>query len=206
VPDHRATLAANMETAINGLWDAGPRLGDRIAVLGAGAVGMLVAVLAARLPGTRVEMIEPNPSRAAIARALGLRVVTPAAAQGDVDLVIHASGSPEGLATGLGLAGFEATVVEMSWYGDRMVPLPLGEAFHSRRLVLKSSQVGAVAGAPRARWTTSRRLALALELLRDAIFDRLIGERIAFAELPAAMPRIVARVDGPPCSVVVYDT
>src|SRR6185437_5324565 len=171
VPDARAVLAANMETALNGLWDAAPRLGDRIAVVGAGVVGCCVAALAARVPGTQVELIDIDPARAALAASLGCRFARPEAATPEADLVIHCSGSAAGLATALRLAGFEATVLELSWYGAGDVAAPLGEAFHSRRLSLRSSQVGAVATAQRARWSHRRRLALALDLLADPVFD-----------------------------------
>ncbi|HEX3410979.1 MAG TPA: zinc-binding alcohol dehydrogenase [Stellaceae bacterium] len=133
VPDRRATLAANMETAVNGLWDAAPGPGDRIAVVGAGVVGCLTAALAAKLPGAEVELIDVDPDRERVATALGCGFAAPQKAHAEADLVIHASGTPEGLATALALAGFEATVIEMSWYGTRTVPLALGGAFHSRR-------------------------------------------------------------------------
>jgi len=204
VPDARAVLAANMETAVNGLWDAAPRLGDRIAVVGAGVVGALMAALAARLPGTSVELVDIDPARAALAAALGCRFVSPAQASGDADLVIHASGSAAGLATALGLAGFEAKVVEMSWYGDARVAAPLGEAFHAKRLALCSSQVGSVATAQRARWTHRRRLALALDLLADPVFDRLITGEGRFDELPQLMARLANAPAGALCQVVRY--
>src|SRR6185437_16474532 len=113
VPDRRATLAANMETAVNGLWDAAPGPGDRIAVIGAGVVGSLAAALAARVPGTDVELIDINPGRAAVAQHFRCRFALPAAARGEVDLVIHASGNPAGLARALSLAGDEATIAEL---------------------------------------------------------------------------------------------
>jgi len=204
VPDARAVLAANMETGVNGLWDAAPRLGDRIAVVGAGVVGGLVAALAARLPGVSVELIDTNPARAALAATLGCRFAEPAQATGESDLVIHASGHPDGLTTALALAGFEATVLEMSWYGDRPVTVPLGEAFHARRLVLKSSQVGAVAAAQRARWTYQRRLALALDLLADPVFDALLSGESAFDDLPHTLPRLVEAPAGTLCHVIRY--
>jgi threonine dehydrogenase-like Zn-dependent dehydrogenase len=204
VPDARAVLAANMETALNGLWDGGPLLGDRIAVVGAGTVGSLMAALAARLPGAQVELVDIDANRAALAAVLGCSFALPEAAQGDADLVVHASGSGAGLATALRLAGFEATVLEMSWYGDAAVPAPLGEAFHSRRLRLISSQVGAVAAARRARRTHRQRLALALDLLADPMFDRLLTGESAFDTLPATMARLAARPDGVLCQVVRY--
>jgi len=204
LPAPRAVLAATMETAGNGLWDAGPRVGDRITVVGGGVVGLLVATLAARIPGTDVELVDPDPQRAAVAGRLGLRHVLPVDAAGDRDIVVHASGHPDGLATALALAGFEATVLEMSWYGDRRVPVPLGEAFHSRRLVLRSSQVGSVATAQRARWDHRRRMALALDLLADDAFDALVEARVAFDTLPAAMARLAHSPDGALCTVVTY--
>ena len=205
VSDARGVLAANMETAVNGLWDATPRLGDRIAVVGAGVVGCLVAALAARLPGVRVELIDTDPRRAAVAARLGCVFAAPAQAAGDADLVIHASGNPDGLATALRLAGFEATVLEMSWYGDRLVPLPLGGAFHARRLTLRSSQVGAVATAQRARWSHRRRMALALDLLADPVFDVLLTGASPFAELPATLARLANAPDGALCHVINYN-
>lgn len=204
VPETRAVLAANLETAINGLWDAAPRVGDRIAVIGAGVVGCMVAALAARLPGTRVELIDTDPRRAAIADRFGCTFATPERATENADLVIHVSGNPAGLTTALRLAGFEATVLEMSWYGDQMVAAPLGESFHAKRLTLRSSQVGAVATVQRARWSHRRRLALALELLADPLFDVLLTGRSAFETLPATMARLAASPDGALCHVVTY--
>lgn len=204
VTDARGVLAANMETAVNGLWDAAPRLGDRVAVVGAGVVGCLVAALASRIPGVRVELVDTDARRATVAAYLGCAFATPAQATPDADLVIHASGSPEGLATALHLAGFEATVLEMSWYGDRLVPVPLGEAFHSRRLTLRSSQVGSIATAQRARWSHRRRMALALQLLADPVFDVLLTGTSAFEELPATLARLSSAPDGALCHVITY--
>jgi NADPH:quinone reductase-like Zn-dependent oxidoreductase len=204
VPSERAVLAANMETALNAMWDAGPRIGDRIAVVGAGVVGCLVASLAAKLPATRVELIDIDPRRAAVAEALSCDFALPNDAAGDCDLVIHASGSEGGLATALGLAGFEATVLELSWYGDRRVSAPLGEAFHHHRLTLRSSQVGEVATARRARRSRCDRLALALELLADPVYDRLITGQCPLAELPQVMARLAAAPDGALCQLVRY--
>jgi NADPH:quinone reductase-like Zn-dependent oxidoreductase len=204
LPDRRATLAANMETAINGLWDGAPGPGDRIAVVGAGVVGVLTAGLAARLPGAEVELIDIDPRREALAAALGCRFAAPQQARGEADLVIHASGAPDGLATALAIAGFEATVIEMSWYGTRVVPLALGEAFHSRRLALRSSQVGAVPAGRRERWSRRRRLELALSLLRDPVFDLLLSGETDFEGLPELMPLLAASTGRALCHTVRY--
>lgn len=190
LPPARAVLAANMETAVNALWDASPRIGDRIAVVGGGVVGLLVAWLAARLPGCQVELVDTFAPRARVAAQLGLAFASPEAAARDADLVVHASGQPAGLVTALGLAAFEATVLELSWYGQRSVALPLGEAFHARRLTLRSSQVGHVATAQRARWSHDRRMALALALLCDPVLDALVTDAAPFDELPAVLARL----------------
>ena len=204
VPDRRAVLAANMETTVNALWDAGPRVGDRIAVVGAGVVGCLFAALAGRIPGARVALVDTNGSRAETAARLGVDFAAPEEAPGDADIVVHASGSAAGLATSLGLAGFEGLVLEMSWYGDSQVPAPLGEAFHSKRLTLKSSQVGAVATSRRARRNGRDRLSLALDLLRDPVFDCLITGESPFDALPETMARLAHDPDGTLCHMVLY--
>jgi len=205
VPPRRAVLAANLETAINGLWDADVRVGDRVSVVGAGTLGCLVARLAARMPGCEVELVDPNPRRAEVAAALGARYARPDAASGEADLVVHASGTPEGARLALALAGFEATVVELSWFGERSVALPLGAAFHARRLTLRSSQVGAVAAAQRARWSPARRLELALRLLEDPALDALITGEDRFADLPRTLARLAAAPGDTICHRIVYE-
>jgi len=192
VPPARAVIAANLETAINALWDAQPSIGDRLSVVGAGTVGCLVAWLAGRIPGCEVELIDVNPRREAIARTLGVRFRRPETATDGADLVLHASGSPQGLQLALKIAAFEATIVELSWYGTQQVPLALGEAFHVRRLTLKSSQDGTVAPMQRPRWDTGRRMRLALSLLDDRALDALVTVESAFEELPEVMARLDA--------------
>ena len=196
VPAKRAVLAANLETAINALWDGAPSLGDRISVVGAGTVGCLVAWLAGRMPACDVEMVDINPERATIAETLGVRFATPEHASSNADLVIHASGSGAGLELALRVAGFEATVVELSWYGDQAIRVGLGGAFHAQRLTLKSSQVGSVPPARSPRWDTRRRMQLALSLLQHAELDALITAESDFESLPGVMADLAAeRVD-----------
>ena len=190
VPPGRAVLAANMETAVNVVWDARPAAGDRIVVIGAGVVGLLVAWLCRQVPGTAVTAVDVNPERASAARALGVAFRTAPETRAAADVVVHASGQPDGLRVALGIAGVEGTIVEASWYGSRSVPLPLGEAFHSRRLTLRSSQVGRVPPDRAARWSRARRLRLALALLRSPALDALVSGESDFADLPAVMARL----------------
>jgi threonine dehydrogenase-like Zn-dependent dehydrogenase len=204
LPPERAVLAANMETALNAVWDAQPGPADRIAVVGAGVVGALVAWLCGQMPAAQVTLVDVEPTRASLARALGLEFAAPEDAPGDCDLVIHASGTGAGLSTALRLAGMEATVLEMSWYGAGEVPVALGAEFHSRRLKLISSQVGQVAPSHRPRWTHRRRLAAALDLLRDPRLDALIAPAIDFRDLPARLPAILSPQSGVLCQLVRY--
>jgi threonine dehydrogenase-like Zn-dependent dehydrogenase len=205
VPTQRAVLAANLETAINGVWDASPRIGDRVVVVGAGTVGSLVAWLAGRIHGCNVELVDINPKRAAVAKALGVRFSTPEAVAGSADVVVHASGSAAGLSLALGMAAFEATIIELSWYGDQAVSLPLGQAFHARRLTIKSSQVGSVASSQRPRWDFRRRMALALASLTDPALDVLITGESAFESLPQVMSELANGTLDALCHRVRYD-
>lgn len=204
VPEGRAVLAANMEAAVNGLWDLAPRIGDRISVVGAGTVGCLVAWLAARIPGCAVTLVDIDPGKAEIAGALGVPFETPDTARGDADHVVHASGTEAGLRGALALAGFESTILEMSWFGITPVTLPLGEGFHSRRLVLQSSQVGQIAAAQRARWDRRRRLSKALELLANPLLDHLITGESRFVDLPDTMAQLAEAPGGCLCHRIRY--
>ena len=208
LPAGRAVLAANLETAINITWDLVPMIGDRIAVVGAGVVGLLTAWLLSRIPGTDVRMIDIDASRAAVAKTLGLEFVPIGEGEGagedagedagasgaerlaaiaGADRVVHVSGHPDGLVTALALAGQEATLVEASWFGSRAVALPLGEAFHAKRLTLRSSQVGHLPAQQLPRWDHSRRLALALDLLKDPVLDALVSGESPLEDLPMLM-------------------
>ena len=192
LPPSRAVLAANMETALNGVWDAAIKPGDRVVVIGGGTVGCLAAWLAAKIPGCDVQLVDINPKRADVARALGFAFSGPMVAGDEADVVLHASGSADGLALALLVAGFESTIVELSWYGDRNVPIALGGNFHARRLTIKSSQVGHVARSQRPRWDTRRRMAFALSLLAHGELDALITGESPFEELPKTMERLAA--------------
>jgi len=203
VPTRRAVLAANMETALNIAWDAAALPAERVLVIGAGVVGLLAANLLARIQGVSLSLVDPDPAKAAAARALGLCLVPPSEAPGEADLIVHASGTPEGLSLALARAAFEGRIVEASWFGDKDVALPLGEAFHSRRLRLVSSQVGHVGGAMRGRRSHAERMAAALALLDDAGLDALLDGPSAFADLPATMARLAA-APGVLCHVVLH--
>lgn len=193
VPAQRATLAANMETSLNALWDAGAGPGDRIVVVGAGVVGVLVASLAARLPGASVTAVDVDESRRPILEAFGVDFSHPdEAPEGRADIVFHASASAAGLNAAIRCADFEGTIVEMSWYGDKPVSVDLGGAFHSRRLKLISSQVGHISPGRRPRWDYARRREAALRLLDLPALDALVAEEIAFEDAPREMPRIFA--------------
>ncbi|QKV78007.1 zinc-binding alcohol dehydrogenase [Amycolatopsis sp. Hca4] len=201
VPPGRAILAGTVETAVNAVWDARPRLGDRIAVIGAGMVGASVAKLLTGFPATRVQLVDVDPAKADIAAALGVGFSAPEEALGDCDLVVHASASEAGLAKALELLAPEGEVVELSWYGDRRISVPLGENFHSRRLTIRSSQVGTVARPDR---SYAQRLGVALDLLADPAFEALVSGECMFEELPSVLPRLATNELSASCLRVMY--
>jgi len=209
VPPARAVLAGTVETAVNALWDAAPLLGDRVAVVGAGMVGCCVARLLTRVPGVEVTLVDVDPGRREVAADLGAGFALPDQAAdtwgGTCDLVVHTSATSAGLQQSLDLLVAEGTVVDLSWYGDAETRVSLGAAFHSRRLTLRSSQVGAVARARRDRRTTADRLRLALELLGDPAFDVLLTGESRFDELPDVMARLADGRLPALCHSVTYD-
>jgi threonine dehydrogenase-like Zn-dependent dehydrogenase len=204
VPAARAVLTGTVETAVNALWDAAPLVGDRIAVVGAGMVGSSVVGVLAGLPGAHVQLVDVDVRRADIAAAFGVSFATPETATGDCDLVFHASATEQGLATALGLLAPEGEVIELSWYGDRRVSVPLGEFFHSRRLTVRASQVGTVSPR-RARRGYGGRLRVALALLANPAFDTLITGESAFEDLPAVLTDLAAGEPFALCRRITYD-
>ncbi|MGN6869005.1 MAG: zinc-dependent alcohol dehydrogenase [Solirubrobacteraceae bacterium] len=205
VPPARAVLAGTVETAVNAVWDAGPLLGDRLTVVGAGMVGCCVARLLSRFPAVQVTLVDVDAGRTDVAGALGVEFALPGDAEGGRDLVVHASATSAGLQRSLELLAPEGTVIDLSWYGDTEVRLSLGGAFHSRRLGIRASQVGTVSPARSGRRTTTDRLALALELLRDPAFDVLLTGESRFGELPDVMARLAAGSLPALCHTITYD-
>lgn len=205
VPSERAVLTGTVETAVNAVWDAAPRLGDRVAVVGAGMVGLAVAALLRRFPLQRLEVVDVDPARSAAATALGARLVAPEAAAGDADIVVHCSASEAGLSTALGLLGTEGELLELSWYGTAAPRVPLGLDFHARRLTIRASQVGRISPSRAARRSYGDRLALALDLLRDPAFDVLAAPAVHFTDLPLVLADLDRGRGTPFCQVISYD-
>lgn len=205
VPPARAVLAGTVETAVNALWDAGPLLGDRVTVVGAGMVGCCVARLLARMPGVEVTLVDVDPARADVAASLGVDFALPAAAADGRDLVVHTSATSSGLQHSLELLAAEGTVIDLSWYGDAETRLSLGGAFHSGRLGIRASRVGTMAAARRGRRTAAERLELALDLLRDPCFEVLLTGESPFEELPDVMTRLAAGSLQALCHSLTYD-
>jgi len=198
IPSRRATLAANMETALNAHWDAGTAPGDRVLVVGAGIVGLLVAYLARRIAGTDVTVTDIDPARARYAEALGVKFASPSEAPPENRIVFHTSATGAGLEAAIDACAFEASIIELSWYGTNPVTVKLGGAFHSRRLKIICSQVGHVAPLMRNQFKHRQRLERAIALLDDPALDHLVSEAIAFDDLAGALPRIWSSAALPP--------
>lgn len=209
LPLERAVLAANMETCVNGLADAGLDQeinGGRthtVTIIGAGLIGCLMAYLAKR-QGHTVELVDINPDRAATADALGVRFCTPNEAQAEREVIVHASASNAGLIQALNLACLEGLIVEMSWFGTTQATLPLGEAFHSKRLTIRSSQVGHIAPARQDSWTYATRFAYALQCLEASELDALITDESPFDALPEVMAQLGRGETTPLCHRIRY--
>ena len=203
-PSARAVLAPNLETAINVVWDAGIGVGDRVAVVGAGVVGCLVAWVAA--PSRASTCCSSTSTGGGDGWRRAGRVLRPggrARRRGRRPRRRRARvpGAAAGAAAALALAGDEAVVVEASWHGSTVVPLPLGGPFHARRLTLKSSQVGNLPPSKRPRWDYTRRMNLAPKLAGDASLDVLFErDAPAPATCPPRCRASAARAPGRPGS------
>ena len=203
VPARRAVLTGIVEVAVNALWEAGPRLGDRVAVVGGGLVGGALATLLRKFPLGRLQLVDADPEKEKLAQTLGVDFALPENAKNDCDIVFHCSATDEGLKLSLQLAGDDSDVIELSWFADKEATLPLGEDFHARRLNIRSSQVGAVALPRRHRRTTGQRLETAVEALKDPLFDTFLTSECQFRNLPATLATLLERPGGF-CHVVAY--
>jgi threonine dehydrogenase-like Zn-dependent dehydrogenase len=193
LPPARAVLAANMETALNALWDASPAPGTRCLVVGAGLLGWLVTALVSLRSDLRIEVTDIRPEVGPVAAHFRVSLLAPDAVEpGTYGIAFHTSATAAGLQTAIDALGFEGRVIELSWYGDRPVELRLGGAFHANRLSVTASQVGHVAPPRRAALSRRDRLARALAVLSDPRLDDLVTEEVAFADLPASLPRLLA--------------
>ena len=187
VPSRRAVLAGHVETALNALWDAPPCIGDRIAVIGGGMIGASLAVLLSRFPLGRLQLVDTDPVKRDMARAMGIEAVEPEALQAECDIIYHASTTEAGLAQGLERLGDEGELVELSWFGSHVPAVPLGTSFHARRLRITASQVSTIGRARRYRRTHAARMDLVMHMLQDPVFDALISGESGFADLPGAI-------------------
>jgi threonine dehydrogenase-like Zn-dependent dehydrogenase len=165
----------------------------------------MVAYICGHLPGADVTLVDTNSARAQLAQRLGVSFTTPESARGDCDVVFHASGTAAGLDAAIALAGEEATVLELSWYGEQPVAAPLGGSFHSRRLRLISSQVGKIATSHRPRWTHGQRLRAAINLLGDARLDALLAPAVRFRDLPSRLPALLDPKSNVVAQLISYD-
>jgi len=208
IPSRRAVLAANMETALNAIWDSGLTADDgdkKIAVIGGGVVGLLTGFLAQKTTGAPVTLIDIDATKRKAANALGLSFSSPQEVVAGYDVIFHTSASGSGLQTALGLAAFEGLIVEMSWYGDKEISLKLGGAFHSQRLRMIASQVGHVSPSRRVSTTYRARMAEAIGFLDDPTLDALLEDEIAFKALPQHLERIFGPTSQTLCQVVDYE-
>lgn len=206
MPPSRATLFPNLETAWNAMWDAELVAGERVAVVGGGAVGLLLTFVLQSVLGMRVVLVESDPLRRSRAARLpwAVEVIDPAdLPRGTFDAVFHATGRGEGLQLAIDALGFEGRVLDLSWYGTTKVSVRLGGRFHYQRQRIIASQVATVARVHRAGGYAARTAAV-LELLGDSRLDSLFDAPIPFATLPEFFARLYHGDVESPCPLVSY--
>jgi 2-desacetyl-2-hydroxyethyl bacteriochlorophyllide A dehydrogenase len=178
-----ALFLPNMETAVNFLLDGAPLIGERVAVLGQGVVGLLTTALLARCPLANLTTFDHYPLRRETSLALGAHVsLSPESSPAlQADLTYELSGSPAALDAAIALTGFDGRIVVGSWYGQKRAALDLGGRFHRSRIRLISSQVSTLTPALSGRWDKARRLQVAWAMLRAVRPGRLITHRVPLA-------------------------
>jgi threonine dehydrogenase-like Zn-dependent dehydrogenase len=200
-----ATLFPLVETALQVTLDAGPGYRERVIVLGAGVLGLLTGLLLQR-SGWRPLIAEPQGWRRAIASSLGATAAAPEElVKEKVPLVIDASGNPDAPAMALNLLAHEGTLLIASWFGARPVVLPLGGAFHRRRLTIRSTQVSTVPARLSGTWTRSRRRREAVELLAELPLTQLCTHLFAFDHAAEAFRAVDQGIPGLMHAVLDYD-
>jgi threonine dehydrogenase-like Zn-dependent dehydrogenase len=200
-----ATLFPLVETALQVTLDAGTGYRDRVIVLGAGVLGLLTSLLLQR-SGWQPLLAEPQPWRRALASSLGATAAAPEElAEQKVPLVIDASGNPEAPAMALNMLAHEGTLLIASWFGTKSVVLPLGGAFHRRRLIIRSTQVSTVPAQLSATWTPSRRRRESIELLAELPLAELCTHVFAFGRAAEAFRAVDEGIPGLMHAVLDYD-
>ncbi len=203
-----AVLSANMETGLNAIWDARIESAHKVAVIGAGVVGLLTAHLAAKHVQTQPVVIDIDPRKKPVVESLGLQFLSPQDAsieQDDgFDRIFNSSASGAGLQLAIDLANFEAWIIEQSWYGDKKIELSLGGGFHSKRLQIVSSQVGHVSPSMRDKHSHSDRLNIAMSFLDDSRLRMLLNPVISFSSLPESICKVLDPKSDALCPLVTY--
>lgn len=196
IPPRRLALLSNLETAVTATWDAGSLDVDRIAILGFGGIGSLLATVLRLTTNTDPLVVETDPWKRSRAAALGFEAVSPENCRGESDLCFNTTGSAAALQWCIDHAGVEATVVELSWYGNQPVRLDLGGRFHRNRIRVVSTQVSTIPRAMSGKFDFASRKKLCAELLADERFDALISAEIAFEDTPRFFSRLRSGTQG----------
>ncbi|MEM9277847.1 MAG: zinc-binding alcohol dehydrogenase [Pseudomonadota bacterium] len=208
IPTSRAVLSANMETALNAVWDAEISGNPFCAIIGAGVVGLITAHAVRKVAGLDPVIFDLKPEKERHATEMGFRFINSSGIDKteiqDFELIFHTSASAGGLQSAIDMAAFEAKIIEMSWYGENPVSLNLGGAFHSKRLKILSSQVGTIASAKRNKLDYAGRMQQAITLLDDPRLDTLLGSAIDFHDLPNHLHDIFSPQSDVLCQVIEY--
>ena len=217
ITPRKGIFLANVETAINVLLDAAPRIGERVVVLGQGTVGLLITQLCRIAGAGLIATCDPFEKRRKLSSALGADIVIDPEAESTsarireatdgegADVVIESSGRPEALDEAIRATAREGRVVVVSWYGAKRATLALGEDFHRNRITIKSSQVSNLDPCLAPRWTLERRQELALRYLNELRLEELITHTFSFEDAAAAYRLIDERPEETVQVLLGYD-
>jgi NADPH:quinone reductase-like Zn-dependent oxidoreductase len=186
--------------------------GRRVAVVGAGVVALLTALLARRHGAASVVVLDPTPARRAVAEALGLETLDPEGpddaaaslktrwrhAPGDrgADVVFQCRGQPAALHLALRVARPQATVIDLAFYQAGAAELRLGAEFHHNGLAVRCAQIGRVPRGLAHTWDRERLSAETIDLLRadgTAIREHVITAVVPFGDAPELFADLAAR-------------
>ncbi|MEL6989426.1 MAG: zinc-binding alcohol dehydrogenase, partial [Bacteroidota bacterium] len=176
-----ATFIANMETAINAIWDSQVQVGDKVLICGYGVIGALIAEILNSMPGIQVTILELNDARKQIAFQKSFNTEL----ESDYDVCFNCTAHEDALQICIDHSAYESKIIELSWYGIKAVNVNIGMDFHIKRKQIISSQVSHIPSFKSARWDYKRRKALAYHFTQTLDLAFLQKHIIPFKESPS---------------------
>ena len=191
IPAKRATLASNVETALNAIWDAEISIGDKVLIAGFGMIGSLLARVLSFMPEVEIVIMEKDANRVKMVQKMGFTFIDDPEPS-YFDVAFNTTSNEKALQIAIQSVGLEGKIIEMSWYGTKNVNINLGADFHYHRKQIISSQVSKIPSDKQSRWDYKRRKEVVFKLLKSPLFDEHITDVLTFAETPAFFDKLRA--------------